>query len=276
MKTSKDNRKKKLTKGLARLAVSCLLMASLLPANHFTVSAAKAGALIQETGTNPAPSPNTGQVTTGQEAMDENKPATDPSVPPAAAVAPKTVGFTPYTITKGNYVTPIWNQHVFWKKRSSAARHGCGICVTAMALNLSGIPANPNTVLKETKRSQKRCASLKPPQALKAIKKHGLDAVLINTKAYSKSQNIAIMKNALDNGKLVMALVRGKPFSGGTHWVLLTGYDTNGLVVVANSSNGNRKTCLINKKQYHLVTWKQIQKKLIRDSKKYSAFIIVG
>ncbi len=261
MKTTKENQKKRYKKGLARLAVSCLLMASLLPVNCLTASAANTGAISQATGTNPS-------ANTGQETVSAAAPATGSVL--------NEVGFTPNTITKGNYVTPIWNQHVFWKKKSSAARHGCGICVTAMALNLNGVRATPNTVLKETKRTRKRCPSLKPKQAIKVLKKHKLGSVLINTKAYSKPQNIAIMKNALDNGKVVMALVRGYPFSDNIHWVLLTGYDSNGLVVVANSSNGHKKTCLINKKQYHLVTWDQIQMKLIQDSKNYSAFIIVG
>ena len=84
------------------------------------------------------------------------------------------------------------------------------------------------------------------------------------------------MKNALDKGKMVMALVRGKPFSNNTHWVLIVGYDTKGRIVVANSSYGNRNRCKKTKKQYHLVNWKQIQKKIIRDSINYSAFIIVG
>ena len=186
------------------------------------------------------------------------------------------VSYTADTISKGGYSTPIWKQHSIWKKRSSASRHGCGICVTSMALQLSGVPSSPNRVLKQTNRSERRCQSLKPKQAVKVLKKNHVVAKPVNTKAYSRKQCVNMMKNALDKGKMVMALVRGKPFSNNTHWVLIAGYDIKGRIVVANSSYGNRNYCKKTRKQYHLVNWKQIQKKIIRDSINYSAFIIVG
>ncbi|MBQ6392267.1 MAG: C39 family peptidase [Eubacterium sp.] len=186
------------------------------------------------------------------------------------------VTYTANTISKGGYSTTIWKQHSIWKKRSSASRHGCGICVTSMALQLSGVLSSPNRVLKQTNRSERSCQSLKPKQAVKILKKNHVAVKPVNTKAYSRKQCMIIMKNALDKGKMVMALVRGKPFSNNTHWVLIVGYDTKGRIVVANSSYGNRNRCKKTKKQYHLVNWKQIQKKIIRDSINYSAFIIVG
>ena len=186
------------------------------------------------------------------------------------------VTYTAATISKGGYSTPIWKQHSIWKKRSSASRHGCGICVTSMALQLSGVPSSPNRVLKQTNRSENRCQSLKPKQAVKVLKKNHVAVKPVNTRAYSRKQCMYIMKNALNKGKMVMALVRGKPFSNNTHWVLIVGYDAKGRIVVANSSYGNRNRCKKTRKQYHLVNWKQIQKKIIRDSINYSAFIIVG
>ncbi|GEM_PF-4199818 len=188
----------------------------------------------------------------------------------------KLVTYTAATVSKGGYSTPIWKQHAIWKKRSSASRHGCGICVTSMALQLSGVPSNPNMVLKQTNRSMKRCKSLKPNQAVKVLKKNHVNVRPVNTRAFSRKQCVDIMKEALDNGKVIMTLVRGKPFSNNTHWVLIVGYDQKGRIVVANSSYGNRNYCKKTRKQYHLVNWKQIQKKIIRDSANYSAFIIVG
>ncbi len=210
----------------------------------------------------------------------------DPSVPvyPPVPADPaggesgndQLVSYTADTISKGGYSTPIWKQHAIWKKRSSASRHGCGICVTSMALQLSGVPSSPNQVLKQTNRSMKRCKSLKPNQAVKVLKKNHVNVKPVDTRGFSRKQCVTIMKDALDNGKVVMSLVRGKPFSNNTHWVLIVGYDNKGRIVVANSSYGNQNYCKKAKKQYHLVNWKQIQKKIIRDSVNYSAFIIVG
>ncbi|MBR5047159.1 MAG: hypothetical protein IKX76_02870 [Eubacterium sp.] len=208
-----------------------------------------------------------------------------PSVPvnPSLPVQPETpsgkaslVTYTANTISKGGYSTTIWKQHSIWGKRSSASRHGCGICVASMALQLSGVPTNPNRVLKQTNRSIRRCKSLKPRQAVRVLKKNHVDVKPVNTKLYSRKQCVGIMKDALDKGKMVMALVRGRPFSNNTHWVLIAGYDQKGRIVVANSSYGNQKRCMKTKKQYHLVNWKQIQKKIVRDSINYSAFLIVG
>lgn len=198
------------------------------------------------------------------------------SVSPIDPVEDNYVTYTANRVSKGGYSTPIWKQHSIWKKRSSASRHGCGICVTSMALQLSGVSSSPNRVLKQTNRSMRRCQSLKPGQAVKVLKKNHVNVKPVNTRSYSRRQCAAIMKGALDQGKMVMALVRGKPFSNNTHWVLVVGYDKNGQIVVANSSYGNRNCCKKAKKQYHLVNWKQIQKKIVRDSINYSAFLIVG
>lgn len=186
------------------------------------------------------------------------------------------VSYTANTVSRGGFTTPIWKQHSIWSKQSSASRHGCGICVASMALQLNGVHSSPNRILRQTNRSIKNCQSLKPRQAVKVLRKNHVAGKLVNTKAFTRKQCVNIMKNSLDKGKVVMSLVRGKPFSNGTHWVLIVGYDKKGRVVVANSSYGNRGTCVRTKKQYHLVNWKQIQKKIIRDSVNYSAFIIVG
>lgn len=186
------------------------------------------------------------------------------------------VHYAPRMISKGLNATPIWEQHTIWSKKSSAARHGCGICTTAMVLNLNGVATTPNIVLKENKRKINKCKAFKPKEILPYIRSKGIAAFNFNTRKLSRKQSVNIMNTALRNGKTVMLMTCGYPFSSNYHWVLLTGFNKSGRIVVANSSYGGRNVCKIRKKQYQLVTWKQISKTIVRDSKRWSSFIVIG
>ncbi|MDO4977484.1 MAG: C39 family peptidase [Eubacteriales bacterium] len=186
------------------------------------------------------------------------------------------VTYEPYSITKGNYTTPIWRQQVFWPKKSSAARSGCGYCCVAMALKLSGVTkADPQMVLKDAKRTVRRAGPLKAKKAVTIFKKHGVPATQYSTQSLGRSRAGALIKASLDQGKMVMALVRGGQFSGGNHWVLLTGYDQHKKIVVANSSLGTKKYCKKAKLQYHLVTLNLMKKTLIPNGK-WNGFVVIG
>ncbi len=291
---------------LAGLMVLCLVLGCLSPVGKVNVRAQEDPQVSEETPYNPSgemseedlqddlydeedeedPDLETEEK---EEEVPTIKPVTPGIKPPVKPIEKKTentvilrdeaarnIRYTPGTISKGEFATPIWNQHKIWGKHSSASRHGCGICVAAMALRLNGVKATPNTVLKQTRRSVRRCRSLKPREAVKVMKKNHIKTNLVNTRSFSRNQCSMIMKAALNDGKMIMALVHGYPFSNNIHWVLVTGYNGKGKVVVANSGDGNRNFCKRKHKQYHLVTLKKIRNKLVRHNRNYSAFIIVG
>jgi len=301
----KNRQKKTLLTGLIAL---CLVLGCLSPVGTVNLRAQEYGEISQEipdNHTETMPEEDFADDLHNEEDEENQDPETEelieekqvnkpvnpssgikPAVKPAEKKTQKTVvledeadqdvRYTPRTISKGKYATPIWNQHKIWGKHSSASRHGCGICVAAMALRLNGVDATPNTVLKQAKRSVRRCRSLKPREAVKVLKKNHIKTNLVNSRSFSRKQCSMIIKSALNDGKMVMALVTGYPYSNNIHWVLVTGYNSKGKVVVANSSNGNRNFCKRKHRQYHLVTLKQLRKKLVRHNRNYSAFIIVG
>ena len=257
--------------GLAKKVTAILMACAMLSSSFMTCN------VYAETTDTSTTQVNTSETTTQTTGSSSTDTTSSTASKKASYVNSKNlVTYTATSITKGKYTTKIWNQHQIWPTTARAAYSGCGICCLAMALKLSGVKTSPTKVLHQTGRTLKHCIPIVAKPAMRCLKKNKVKCSCVSTQKYSRAQCMKKIKSALIKGKMVMACVKGNPFSSGIHWVLLTGYNTEGKIVVANSSHGFKNVCIRTKKQYHVVTDRQVMIRLVRSKAKWSNFIIIG
>jgi len=157
----------------------------------------------------------------------------------------------PAIIKIGNKSTPVWIQQLWdtGEYQLYVRKNGCGHCCCAMALNLYGFNINPHdeyTLCRELwgepsreKRDQGNFQSI--TGIVKILHHYGVKAECFGVPdTYEAIEHI---KRALDEGKQVIFESHPtedfpeNPFSQGEHWVMAMGYDNNGGIVVANTSD---------------------------------------
>ena len=159
----------------------------------------------------------------------------------------------PAKITIGDKSTPVWIQQK-WQDGEYAQfirKNGCGHTCTAMALNLNGITINPH---EEFTLCRKMWGEPRMGEPLfednfisasgitKVISSFGIAAQTFGVpmgKAEDAAQHI---ENMLKDGKQVIfwshpsEKLPDNPFSKGEHYVLAVGFERNGNILIANSS----------------------------------------
>lgn len=159
--------------------------------------------------------------------------------------------------------TPVWRQGRYTEEEFAyyIRNNGCGHCCSAMALRLNGVDdITPYTEylkcreifgapIEEGEHAQGHFMSIGGVE--KIIKHYGVKAQKYGVK--DKKQAKENIEKALKDGKQVIfwshpsADFPENPFSTGEHYVMAVGYDKDGKVVVANSSE---KRC---EQGYHLL-----------------------
>lgn len=154
----------------------------------------------------------------------------------------------PAEVTKKGKTTPVWIQQL-WEDgeyKEYVQKNGCGHCCAAMAANLHGVKITPH---EEYEYCRKIWGAPKEPQQ-HFMSVTGVAKVLVSldikAAAYpilDRAEATAKITEALCDGKIVIFVSKPceeypeNPFSKGSHWVLAAGYDAEGKIVVANSSN---------------------------------------
>lgn len=161
----------------------------------------------------------------------------------------------PAYITAGSHKTPVWIQSEWTEGEFSQyiRRNGCGHCCTAMAARLRGVDMDPH-------REYLLCRELwGEPDARKGqdhfLTVAGIKKVLahlgISAQCYGVAENgqkqaVAHILSSLQAGKLVIFVSdpfrdTDNIFSTGYHYVMAVGFDENGKIVIANSSENTSK-----------------------------------
>lgn len=160
----------------------------------------------------------------------------------------------PAEVTVNGHTTPVWTQQL-WDTGNNIQYirgNGCGHCCVAMAANLYGISIDPDE-------EYELCIKLwgkfndkaTPPQAgfqtasgiTKVLHHFNIPAEFFGTKEQGIDKACEHIISSLSNGKQVIFWSHptdefpDNPFSPGEHYVLACGFDENGKIVVANSSN---------------------------------------
>ncbi len=154
----------------------------------------------------------------------------------------------PAEVTVSGKTTPVWIQQL-WEDgeyKEYVQRNGCGHCCVSMAASLHGIKINPH---EEYAYCRKIWGAPEEPQqhflSVTGIAKV-LESLGISAKAYpvlDRATATAQITEALDEGKMVIFVSKPceeypeNPFSKGSHWVLAVGYDADGKIIDAKSSN---------------------------------------
>ncbi len=161
----------------------------------------------------------------------------------------------PATVRIGEQTTPVWIQSA-WTEGEYAQyirRNGCGHCCAAMAANLHGVKTDPyQTYL--------LCHQLWGPPEESKGQDHfqtvaGITAVLRHWNIPCEAFGVAEgqQKQATDHildclraGKQVIFvsdpfLMPNNPFSTGYHYVMAVGFDRDGKILIANSSENTCK-----------------------------------
>lgn len=154
----------------------------------------------------------------------------------------------PAEVTVNGKTTSIWIQQL-WEGgefEKYIRGNGCGHCCVAMAANLYGVHINPYAEYEYCRKLWG--APVEPQQHFMSVT--GIAKVLgslgIAATAYpmlDRESATAQITEALNNGKMVILVVKPSeeypenPFSKGSHWILAAGFDADGKIVIANSSN---------------------------------------
>lgn len=156
----------------------------------------------------------------------------------------------PAIIYKNNAATPVWIQQL-WQAGEFAQYiqwNGCGHCCAAMSANLHGISVTP---YEEYMHCRELWGAPVAPQA-NFLSATGIQAVLnswnipaevYGVKAGEGQKAAAHIEEMLRQDKMVIFAsepsnrLPNNIFSTGLHWVLCVGFDKEGNILVANSSN---------------------------------------
>ena len=158
----------------------------------------------------------------------------------------------PAVVSLGERETPVWTQQLWDDGEYSEfiVRNGCGHCCAAMALTLFGIPTNPHEEYVLCRElwgapeivGHEKQANFQSVSGIAKILRHrGIDAEVLGVP--SREEAIEKITAALRGGRPVIFESHPReenpdnPFSKGDHWVMALGYDEEGKIIVANSSN---------------------------------------
>lgn len=153
----------------------------------------------------------------------------------------------------GEASTPLWIQQR-WDQGEYARyirANGCGHCCTTMAARLHGVDLNPyeefeycrknwGTPISEGKRRQLNWISVSG--IVKVLTSFGIPAACFGVPVGGEYEAADHIVAALKEGKQVIIWSEPSekfpenPFSKGSHYVLAVGFDENGKIVIANSS----------------------------------------
>ena len=158
----------------------------------------------------------------------------------------------PAVIQIGERTTPVWFQQR-WEQGEYAEfinKNGCGHCCTAMAARLHGVNIDPHTEFAYC-RQQWGIPQKELPYQENWISVSGIVKVLTQLNIKAEGFGVPVNKEKISAEHILKALSEGKqviiwsqpsekfpdnPFSKGSHYVLAAGYDANGKIVIANSS----------------------------------------
>lgn len=159
----------------------------------------------------------------------------------------------PAIVTKDGYSTPVWIQQKWENGEYSKyiQQNGCGHCCTAMALNLSGIKINPYEEFSLCRKLWGEPREEEPYCEGNFISACGITRILNSFDVPAQYFGVPVgkincvknhIKESLCAGKLIILWshpnekLPNNPFSSGDHYILLIGYEQNGKILVANSS----------------------------------------
>lgn len=160
-----------------------------------------------------------------------------------------TEGLIPARLDIDGRTTPVWRQQRFDHRPHGEylSRNGCGHCCTAMALQLHGVELDPHdeyeyclTLWGEPQAHQGRYLSVGGITAV--LRSFGVAAECFGVPQGGAPQATEHILRALHEGHQVIFWSApspdfpDNPFSRGSHYVMAFGFDEDGLVLVANSS----------------------------------------
>ena len=149
--------------------------------------------------------------------------------------------------------TPVWHQNR-WDTGEYAQyirNNGCGHCCTAMAARLHGVELDPMAEYLYCRKTwgapQENGSPVQHHFAttggiVKVLRAHGIPAEAFGVPSDGLDAVMAHIGDALSQGKQVIFWSEptpefpDNPFSKGAHYVMAVGYDQDGKIVVANSS----------------------------------------
>lgn len=162
----------------------------------------------------------------------------------------------PSILCRGDYSTPIWIQQK-WKDGQYSEfirKNGCGHCCTAMALNLFGIKINPHEEFTLCRKmwgnpryEEPICEDnfISTAGIVKVIKSFGINAEAFGVPVGKYAEAAGHIEDSLKSGKLVIfwsspseKLIHN-PFSTGEHYVLAVGFNKDGKIIIANSTENS-------------------------------------
>jgi len=160
----------------------------------------------------------------------------------------------PAEITANGYTTPVWTQQL-WETGNNIRYikgNGCGHCCAAMAANLHGVDIDPDMEYELCLKlwgepNDKATPAQDHFQTVSGITKilHslGIFAEYFGTKNQGVDAAMEHILSSLAEGKQVIFWSHptpeypDNPFSPGEHYVMACGFDENGNIVIANSTN---------------------------------------
>jgi len=158
----------------------------------------------------------------------------------------------PAEVTAYGYTTPVWTQQL-WDTGNNIQYikgNGCGHCCAAMAANLHGIAIDPDMEFELCKKlwgeasEEKNQARFQTVSGITKILNYlGIPAEYFGTKVQGVDRACEHIMTSLLNKKQVIFWSHptdefpDNPFSPGAHYVIACGFDENGKIVIANSTN---------------------------------------
>lgn len=160
--------------------------------------------------------------------------------------------YAPAIIRIGNASTPVWLQQR-WDTGIHAAyiqKNGCGHCCTAMAARLHGVKIDPHIEFEycrnhwgTPKREQPHQGNwLSVSGIVKVLTSFQISAECFGVPINGEKEAVEHILEALSAGKHVIIWSEPSerfpenPFSKGSHYVLAVGFNNDGKIVIANSS----------------------------------------
>lgn len=167
--------------------------------------------------------------------------------------------YVTYTLTNDDYIpaiirlgdasTPVWRQNRWDKGEFSnyIQKNGCGHCCTAMAANLYGVKITPYEEYEYCRKlwgepGEHQYHYMSIGGITKILNSLGVKAECFGVPKDKLSEVEKHIKTVLSDGKQVIFWSQPSddfpenPFSKGEHYVMAVGFDEDGNIIIANSS----------------------------------------